>query len=218
MKTDQELESDVREALLWEPSVTADRITVSAANGVVTLTGKVSFYAEKRAAERVVHRIAGVRILVDELDVHHLESRDDSDADLAVAVASALYWHVWVPVSVQVTVDQGWVTLSGTTQWQFERNAAERAVRYMSGVLGVTNEITLVPEADASDVHKAIETTLRRNSWVNADRINVLATGGKVTLSGTARTLEERTEATWAAWSAPGVTEVDNELQVVHEV
>jgi osmotically-inducible protein OsmY len=217
MKTDQELESDVREALLWDPTLTSDRITVRAVGGIVTLSGRVTFYAEKRAAERAVHRVAGVTALADELDVQHLKSRDDSDAELAAALASALHWHVWVPGSVAVTVDQGWVTLSGTTRWEFERSAAERAVRYMSGVLGVTNAITLVPLVATSQVHAAIETSLRRNARVDADRIKVSASGGKVTLSGTARTWEERTEASWAAWSAPGVTGVDNDLQVVHE-
>ncbi len=216
MKTDVELRSDVLEALRWEPAVTFAGIAVLAKDGVVTLNGTVPYFAEKQAAEGAARRVKGVKAIADELSVRVYEYHNHSDTDLAGNVVSALKWHVWVPDTVQATVQKGWVTLNGQVKWQYQRNAAEDAVRYLSGVLGVTNDIALSPGIEAADVRKAIEGALKRDAQIDADNIRVSSTGGKVILTGTIHSWNQRDDAGWAAWSAPGVNEVQNDLAVTY--
>ena len=149
MKTDEQLKNDVIAELRWEPTVTANDISVSAKNGIVTLSGSVPHYAEKCAAERATQRVEGVKAIAEEMEVNLTGVHKCKDSDIAAAVVNTLRWHVWVPSHVQATVENGWVTLTGTVTWEFQRNAAVDSVRYLSGVKGVSNNITLKPSCPA---------------------------------------------------------------------
>ena len=215
MKTDDQLKKDVLEELRWESAVTATDIIVAAHNGVVTLSGSVPHYAEKGAAERATQRVEGVKAIAEEMDVNLNVDHNHKDTEIAEAVANSLKWHVWVPSAVKATIEKGWVTLTGAVTFGFERTSAVEAVTFLSGVKGVTNNITLKPAVQSTLVKDAIEKALKRNAEIDAEHILVSTHGSKVTLTGTIRTWDERQEAGSAAWNAPGVTEVQNNLAIL---
>jgi osmotically-inducible protein OsmY len=215
MKTDSQLQNDVMDELKWEPRVTANEIGVSVADGVVTLTGTVPTYAEKKAAERAAQRVTGVRAVAEEIQIKPLGAHAKTDAEIAVAAARSLLAHVWVPTDVQVTVEKGWVTLSGVVNWEYQKMAALDAVRFLAGVTSVSNNITIKPKAQPYAVKDAIKKALVRNAEIDAGKVNVAADGGAVTLSGSVRSWDERAEAGTAAWNAPGVNTVQNDIAVV---
>jgi osmotically-inducible protein OsmY len=213
MKTDSELRHDVERELEWEPSVDERRIGVSVIDGIVTLSGNVASFAEKWNAERAVERVAGVRGIANELEVRSATER--SDTDIAKAAADRLSWDVMVPEGkVTVEVRNGWVTLKGEVPWDYQRRAAERAVRNLSGVKGITNLITIQPRLEPKDVKKRIEETFERDATFEAQHITVEVTGGEVTLRGAVRSWIERHEAEKAAWAAPGVKSVRNLITI----
>jgi osmotically-inducible protein OsmY len=216
MKTDMQLQRDVIDELAWQPNIREAEIGVAAKNGVVTLSGSVDTYAQKYAAVRTAERVHGVRAVADDMSVKLPKSFMRSDTDIAHAAVSALKWDVEVPDNrIQALVDDGWVSLDGAVDWQFQRSAAEKAVRYLTGVKGVINRITVQqPKVSAYEVNQRIEESLKRNAAVEADRISVEAKDGKVTLRGTVRSWAEREDAERAAWAAPGVSEVDDEIAV----
>ena len=215
MKTNTQLQKDVMDEIKYGPSTTAAQIGVTAHDGVVTLTGTVATYAEKWAVERAAQRVEGVKGLAEEITIKPDGIHVKSDTEIAEAVVSALKWHVWVPIDIQAIVAQGWVTLKGQVNWEYQRTAARDAVCFMPGVKGVSNDITLKATALPSVVKDAIEKALVRNAKIDAGTVRVATDGGKVTLSGSVRSWDERNEACSAAWSAPGVNNVRNDIAVV---
>ena len=218
MRTDMELQKDVAEELKWEPRLQEDEIGVAVKNGVVTLTGFVPDYAQRRAAAKAAERVVGVRAVAQELVVKVPEMFRYSDTELAHRVVNALAWDVEVPnEKIQAKVEDGWVTLEGTVDWQYQRNAAERAVRYLGGIKGVANQIAIAPSMSASayDVAQRIKAALHRTAEVEAKRVEVTAKDGKVVLTGSVRSWPERADVERAAWSASGVMAVDDRLAVV---
>lgn len=213
--TDNELQQDVLRELQWEPSVDAAHIGVSVKNGVVTLSGHVPSYAEKYAAEKAAKRVHGVRAVANELDVNLPGSSERTDEDVAMGVVNALKANTLVPdQKVKVTVSKGWVTLEGEVEWNYEKTAAENAIRYLTGVKGVSNLITVKPRVSPSDIKDKIERAFKRSAELDANRITVEVDGGKVTLRGTVRSWAERDEAAREAWAAPGVWSVENHIVV----
>lgn len=215
MKTDSQLQNDVVEELMWEPSVTSSAIGVTATQGVVTLSGTVSTYAERCAAEHATQRVAGVKGIIVEIEIKPIGRHTKTDTEIAAIVATSLSSHVWVPTDIKATVQKGWVTLSGEVNWEFQQRAATDAVRFLAGVKGVSNTITLKPTIQPSAVKDAIEKALLRNAEIDAENVKVVADGGTVTLSGTVRSWNEKHEAGVAAWNAPGVNAVKNNIDVM---
>jgi osmotically-inducible protein OsmY len=215
MKTDSVPQQDVIDELSYEPSVDASNIGVVANGGVITLTGTVSSYPGRYAAEHAAERVSGVKAVADETKVDLPSLHERSDQDIAAAALNALSWQVRVPVgAIQVRVDGGWVTLDGSVDYNFERQAAEDAVRHLTGVIAVNNLITLRAAVSASGMKKDIESAFGRAAQVDASHIGLKVTGNKVVMSGNVSSLAERREAEHAAWSAPGVWQVENNLQV----
>ena len=182
MKTDAKMKNEIMEELLWDATIKSRDIVVRAHQGVVTLSGTVSNYAEKTAAELAVQRVSGVKAIAEELEVHGIDGQLRSDSQVADAVSRTLAWHVWVPSHILATVENGWVTLTGQAKWEYERHSAEKAIEYLAGVNGVSNNIELNPVLVPSEVQHSIEAALKRNAQVNAQNITVTFEDGKVTV------------------------------------
>jgi osmotically-inducible protein OsmY len=214
--TDRELQEHVQKALDWEPSIDAADIGVSVDASVVTLRGDVKTYSEKAAAERVSLGVYGVKAVANDITVRLRDDQLYTDTEIAQAVLSALKWNTTVPdEKITVTVCNGWVTLKGKVDWEYQRIAAANVVRDLAGVLGVTNGISLEPHISVADVKSKIEAALRRSAEVDARRINVTVADRKIILSGNVHSWFERNQARQAAWGAPGVTEVEDRIAIV---
>jgi osmotically-inducible protein OsmY len=216
MKTDPQVKRDVVAELEFDPSIKAAQIGVAVKDGVVTLTGHLDTYAEKSAVKNAVMRVAGVQAIALELDVKLDAGHRRSDSEIAAAAEAALKWHALVPADrIQLVCETGWLTLNGEVDWDYQRMNAIRAVCNLTGVVGVTNSITLKPEPLLSNVTTRIKETLIRHAEEDAKKIDITIAGKTATLRGTVHSWAERSAADAAAWSAPGIASVINELKVL---
>jgi osmotically-inducible protein OsmY len=215
-RSDSEIQKDVTDELRWDPALREDDIAVAVRDGVVTLAGFVVSYADKWRAERVVSKVKGVRGIANDLQVKLPSTSQRADPDIARAALDALKWDIVVPSDrITVRVENGWVTLEGEADWYFQREAAERDVRNLTGVKGVTNLITVRAQQPApSDVKQRIKEALQRGAQVDAEHIIVEVEGHKAILRGTVQSYAEWRDAERAARNAPGITEVDNRLTI----
>jgi osmotically-inducible protein OsmY len=215
--TDEQIQLDVLEELKWDARVRPNEIGVAVKNGIVTLTGGVDTYTKKWAAEDAAHRVRGVKAVANDIEVRLPNSAERTDADIAAAATRALEWDAFVPIEkLDVTVSKGWITLRGEVEWQYQKQDAERVVRRLSGVRGVTNLITVRPRVKPSpqEVKRKIEDALVRSAETDAERITVEVQGDKVILKGTVRSWAERQEAERVAWQVPGVSRVENLIAI----
>lgn len=215
LHTDEEIQRDVLAELKWDTRVQPNEIGVAVKNGIVTLTGWVDSYLKKLAAEDAAHRVRGVKAVVNDLEVILPGSAERTDADLAEAVLNALKWDADIPADkIDVTVSQGWVTLKGEVDYAFQKQGAEQAIRHLSGITGVSNFIKVKSQVLPTDLKASIEKALIRNAETDAQHITVDVEGSKVILRGTVHSYTERKAAEKAAWSAPGITEVENKITI----
>jgi osmotically-inducible protein OsmY len=218
MKSDSQLQRDLIDEMHWDPQLSKSEIGIAVRDGVVTLSGTVHSFAQKLAAERAAERVSGVKAIADDLIVQLDGFGKRSDTDIAHAAVNALKWDSEVPEEdITIKVDNGWITLDGRVPWRFQSDAAERAVRYLIGVKGVTNMIRVQPSVSTASVKSRIEDALKRSAQLDAQRISVQAADGKITLNGTVRSWAERRDAERAAWAAPGVTQVEDRLVIAVE-
>ncbi|MEO6823922.1 MAG: BON domain-containing protein [Nitrosospira sp.] len=218
MKTDAQLKQDIIAELNWEPSVHAAQIGVEVKDGIVTLAGHVSSYTEKWNAERATQRVSGVKALAIEMDVKLPGLSKRNDADIARSVENVLDWTIsYLPKDcIKVMVENGWVTLSGEVEWEFQRQTAARGIRYLMGVTGVSNNINIRPKVSSSAVKSDIEAALKRHAKDDAQKISVEVQGADVTLTGTVQSWSERDLATHSAWGTPGVRNVVDNIIVAY--
>jgi osmotically-inducible protein OsmY len=214
MNTAEKIKNDVEEELRWEPSVHAEQIGVSVKNGVVELDGHVGSMYEKWGAERAALRVSNVKAIASEIIVDLPATSARSDEDIARAAANQLTWNSLVPEDIKVTVAAGWVTLDGPAEWHYQRGEAERVIRRLRGVKGISNEINLVPKLSANGVKVKIEDALKRDAQIDSDKITVETLGNTITLRGKVRSWREREGAEHAAYDAPGVASVKNLIEV----
>jgi osmotically-inducible protein OsmY len=215
MKSDKQLQQDVMDDLRWDPSIDASKVGVAVTNGVITLTGAVPSYFQKQNTERVVKRVAGVRAVANDIEVRLPNTTERNDADIAQAALHALKWDTSVPdENVKVSVTKGWVTLEGNVDWNYQRESCEKVIEKLIGVKGVTNRLVVAPHIKSKDVKSEIKAALHRYAELEARNIDVDSADSTVTLRGHVRSWAERKEAETAAWMAPGVTQVKNEIIV----
>jgi osmotically-inducible protein OsmY len=213
--TDNALVRDVTDELFWDPKIDSASIAVSAQDGRVMLKGTVGSLREKREAKKATERVAGVISVDNELQVKRMSDQRRADADIRGDVLQALMLDSLVPSTIDVKVDDGFVTLTGTAEWQYQRDEAERVASNVVGALDVLDEIELTPaESSAGDVKDAIRHAFKRNAAVDAGNLHVSTSNGSVTIKGAVSSWAEHDEALDAAWAAPGVTNVHDELTV----
>ena len=217
-KTDSDIQEDVINEIKWDQSVTASGVAVTVNDGIVTLRGGVPHYYEKLQAENAAQRVGGVRAVLNEIEVDLMGSHSRSDEQIAEAALSALAWSYLIPKDLKVTVEKGWITLKGETEWDYQRTAAKDAVSHLMGVRGVSNYIFIKPSEDsilkAEDIKTRIESALKRTAKSEASKITVSVAGNRAILTGDVHSINESQDARNAAWMAPGIYKVENNLRI----
>ncbi len=215
MKTDFEIQKDVMAELKWEPMLNAAEIGVAVKNGIVTLTGMVSNYAKKSAAENATLRVKGVLAVAEELEVKLGEGEKITDSEVAANVVNTLRWNTSIPdEQIKIRVTNGWVYLSGEVNWNFQKDAVINAIRGLKGIKGLNNEITIKPRVQTAIIKENIRKALQRKATFDVDNIKIETIGDRVVLKGAVKSWDERKAIANAAWSAPGVASVDDEIVI----
>lgn len=218
MKSDVQILHDVLDQLVWEPDITATDINVTVKNGIVTLSGLVNTYSQKITAEEAVKKIAGVRAVAEEIQVRVSPAYKKTDSEIAEAVLFALKWNSHIPEgNIKIMVQEGVVTLEGEVEWDFQRTAARNAIKNLAGVRWINNNIEVKPIIEPNDIKQKITAAFMRSASIDAKKIGIETQGSRIVLKGKVRSIAEREDAENAAWSAPGVTSVKNELVVEEE-
>jgi len=219
MKSDAQIQHDVMEELNWEPVININEIGVAVKNGVVTLNGMVDTYSKKIAAERAAKRVSGVKAVAQDIEVTLTASGRRNDPEIAETVINTLKWNSQVPSErIKIVVEDGWVTLEGTLEWEYQRVAARNSIENLYGVKGILDNIIISSKVKPVDIKQKIKAALERSAVVDAEKINVEVSGNKVILRGIVHTWTEKADARNAACSAPGVWEVDDKLEIETEV
>jgi osmotically-inducible protein OsmY len=215
MKTDIQIQKDVMEELKWQPFLKASDIGVAVKNGIVTLSGQVDSYAKKIVAEKATKKVAGVKAIAEDIQIGVSPVLSKTDTEIAEAVVNALKWHTAVQQEkIKIKVENGIVKLEGGVDWEFQRNNAEVAIENLIGVRSVINMITVKPKITAFDIQQKVSSAFHRSATIDAEKITAEVTGSRVTLRGTVRSLAEKEDAETAAWNAPGIISVNNDLEI----
>lgn len=215
MKTDLEIQKDVMEELQWDPYLNASEIGVSVKNGIVTLSGTVDSYLKKREIEKAAERVSGVKAVAEDIIIRYTNSVVENDTDIAQAVINALKWHSAIKEErMKVKVEDGIVTLSGDVDWAFQKKAAETQIENLLGVKRIVNDLSIKASHPVKDLKQKITAAFHRSASIDSEKIQIEASGSKVTIKGSVRSSAEKRDAENAVWAAPGVTEVDNQLRI----
>ncbi len=213
-KNDNQIQRDVVHELRWDPSVTDSQITVASQDGVITLRGRVPHYFERSMAEEAAERVGGVRAVANEIEVDLMGSYEKTDTEIAAAALNALEWSYAAPKGIKVSIENGWITLKGEADWDYERTAAKNAVSSLMGVRGVSNNIVIKEKVLIADVKSHIEQALKRSAEAEGRQIDVKVNRDQVTLSGKVHSFAEMADAGLAAWNAGGVKWVENKISI----
>ena len=215
MKTDAEIQKDVMDELKWIPLLKSTEIGVAVKNGVVTISGIVDTYSKKISAEKAAARVAGVKAVAEDIEVKVSGTGKRTDTEIAEAVLNVLKWHSAMQEDkIKVKVDNGWVTLEGEVEWEFQRSAARLMVEDLRGVTGIINNIKIASKLSATDIKSKISSAFHRSATVDSEKIDITVEGHKVVLAGKVRSYIEKKDAENAAWLAPGVNTVDNRIEI----